>query len=166
VKGYLLSAFSANRDIFHHGGKFIISHGGGKAESVLSREGGPQTQLADDQDSTDKSVRALLNTFASKNPLVLLVDDKYALFPYDLASSRYTYVVLGHFWISHAWAEYQPASNTRGRVVRYKFAFQWCEEQGPPWWIPKTDEDNCTPPTNTRFVLQHASKVYIPQTVH
>lgn len=26
-------------------------------------------------------------------------------------------------------AEYQPAENERGRVVRYKFAFQWCEAQ-------------------------------------
>ena len=30
--------------------------------------------------------------------------------------------------------EYQPASNDRGRVVRYKFAFQWCPSQGEPWW--------------------------------
>jgi len=48
-------------------------------------------------------------------------------------------------------AEYQPADNEQGRVVRYKFAFQWCEsqvrstfdvwyilrtfEQGEPWWL-------------------------------
>jgi hypothetical protein len=49
-------------------------------------------------------------------------------------------------------AEYQPAGNQRGKVVRYKFAFQWCESQvsvandyprkgkahvaqGEPWWL-------------------------------
>lgn len=29
-------------------------------------------------------------------------------------------------------AEYQPAENERGRVIRYKFAFQWCESQVIP----------------------------------
>ena len=35
-------------------------------------------------------------------------------------------------------AEYQSASTTAGRVVRYKFAFQWCENQGQPWWWPSS----------------------------
>lgn len=25
-------------------------------------------------------------------------------------------------------------------VVRYKFAFQWCEGQGDPWWVQGTEE--------------------------
>ena len=25
-------------------------------------------------------------------------------------------------------------------VVRYKFAFQWCEGQGDPWWLSGTEE--------------------------
>jgi len=24
-------------------------------------------------------------------------------------------------------------------VVRYKFAFQWCEGQGDPWWLQGTE---------------------------
>ncbi len=24
-------------------------------------------------------------------------------------------------------------------VVRYKFAFQWCEKQGDPWWLSGTE---------------------------
>jgi hypothetical protein len=71
------------------------------------------------------------------------------------------YVVLGFYRIAHAWgnvfwspgsltasslfsfiaAESQSASNERGRVVRYKFAFQWCESQGEPWWLKKSDVD-------------------------
>ncbi|KAH7916571.1 2OG-Fe(II) oxygenase superfamily-domain-containing protein [Hygrophoropsis aurantiaca] len=137
VKGYLLSAFSASHDIFHHGGKLIISHGGGKAESTLgSRCGEKRHMSADDQQATDHSVHALLNTYESKRPLILLADDKYSLFPFDLAASGFTYVVLGLYWISHVWAERQSADNSRGHVIRYKFAFQWCEEQGFPWWIP------------------------------
>ncbi|KAH7925520.1 hypothetical protein BV22DRAFT_1033889 [Leucogyrophana mollusca] len=136
VKGYLLSAFSASRDIFHHRGKLIISHGGGKAESTYDLANGDKRHLsADDQEATDISVRALLKTYKDRRPLVLLADDKYVLFPFDLVASGCTYIVLGAYWISHAWAERQPASNERGHVVRYKFAFQWCEEQGHPWWI-------------------------------
>lgn len=55
-------------------------------------------------------------------------------------------------------AEYQMAGNDRGRVIRYKFAFRWCEGQvghhcqrtlnvtklfkrtvkGEPWWLDET----------------------------
>ncbi|KAF8844298.1 hypothetical protein BDN67DRAFT_963043 [Paxillus ammoniavirescens] len=132
VKGYLLGAYAASRDLFYHGGKLIISHGGGKSESTLGsqRPQGPQ-----DQEASDKSVRALLKTYRQCMPLVLLADDKYALFPYDLAASKYTYVVLGIYRISHAWAECQPSPDGLKRIVRWKFAFQWCGGQGDPWWM-------------------------------
>ena len=76
---------------------------------------------------------------------MLLVDDKYALFPYDLSSKGVAYAVLGFYSIVYAWgrsfssffvpmlkavlAEFHPAKNKVGRVIRYKFAFRWCEEQ-------------------------------------
>ncbi|KAH9951553.1 hypothetical protein B0H21DRAFT_716501, partial [Amylocystis lapponica] len=135
VKGYLLSAFSANRDIFEHDGRLIVSHGGGKAQGSHVEDGKSKAHEADDQLAEDKSVRALLNTYALRLPVVLLIDDKYTLFPYNLGAEGYTYVVLGFYHITHAWAEPQPASNSRGYVVRYKFAFQWCQRQGVPWWI-------------------------------
>lgn len=86
--------------------------------------------------------------------MVLLADDKYAHFPFNLTASRYTYVVLGVYWISHAWgmfrlfltvssehitAEYQSTPDGSGRVIRWKFAFQWCDEQGAPWWMTPKD---------------------------
>ncbi|KZT01739.1 uncharacterized protein LAESUDRAFT_663299 [Laetiporus sulphureus 93-53] len=139
VKGYLLSAFSSSRDVFAHNGRLIISHGGGRAKSLRRKDGTSQVQEADDQQAQDKSVRALLNTHRIGRPIALMVDDKYSLFPYDLATDRYTYVVLGFYRIAHAWAERQPENNVRGYVVRYKFAFQWCEEQGTPWWMTAHD---------------------------
>ena len=51
----------------------------------------------------DRSVSALLNNYKSGRPLVVLVDDNYALFPFDLAANGYSYVVLGLYWIAHAW---------------------------------------------------------------
>lgn len=62
-------------------------------------------QKDEDQKDSDKSVRALLKTWKDRLPIALLVDDKYALFPYDLASANYTYTVLGFYWISHAWGQ-------------------------------------------------------------
>ncbi|KAI1795659.1 hypothetical protein LXA43DRAFT_731491 [Ganoderma leucocontextum] len=136
VKGYLLSAFSASRDIFARDGRLIISHGGGKAESLHSAKGRATVQKASDQEEGDKSVRALLRTHKMGRPVALVIDDRYALFPYDLSSKPdCTYVVLGFYHIAHAWAERQPADNNLGFVIRYKFAFEWCDKQPEPWWI-------------------------------
>ncbi|EIW63566.1 uncharacterized protein TRAVEDRAFT_161894 [Trametes versicolor FP-101664 SS1] len=139
VKGYLLSAFSSGRDLFARDGRLIISHGGGKAESVHTKAGQHTVREADDQHEEDKSVRALLRTYQMKRPLVLIIDDRYALFPYDLATKGYTYVVLGFYHIAHAWAERHPARNGKGYVIRYKFAFEWCKKQPEPWWLKGPD---------------------------
>ncbi|KAH0827875.1 hypothetical protein J3R83DRAFT_3502 [Lanmaoa asiatica] len=160
VKGYLLGAYAASRDIFHHGGKLIISHGGGKSESILDPRRGPKRYQTDqDQEASDKSVRALLKTCKDRRPIALLADDKYAHFPYDLSSANYTYVVLGLYWISHAWAECQSARDGSGRVVRWKFAFQWCEGQGEPWWVPRQEitSDPPKPISNSEMCVTKGS---------
>ncbi|KAJ3749020.1 hypothetical protein DFH05DRAFT_629970 [Lentinula detonsa] len=133
TKGYLLSGFPAKRDGFFHCGKLIISHGGGKAESLQQSKGQMKLRLADDQKAEDKSVRALLTNYRQQIPLVLLVDDRYALFPYNLGGKNITYAVLGVYTITHAWAEYEITKSGE-KHVRFKFSFQWCEEQGQPWW--------------------------------
>ena len=149
--------------------KIYPPRSGGKAESIHTQRGVPKAHEAADQLEGDKSVRALLNTYEMRRPLALLVDDKYSLFPFDLATDGYTYVVLGFYRIAHAWGEYvrtniptytpfivlpaeeQPAQTASGSVVRYKFAFQWCEEQGAPWWLtPKSvPHGPCTEPGAT-----------------
>jgi hypothetical protein len=65
-----------------------------------------EIQRPADQLEDDRSVRALLNNYRSGRPLVILADSNYALFPYDLAANGYTYVVLGLYWITHAWGQY------------------------------------------------------------
>ncbi|KAF8348386.1 hypothetical protein F5887DRAFT_1280766 [Amanita rubescens] len=142
VKGYLLGGFSASRDRFEHDGRLIISHGGGKAASVHYQKGQSFRTTDGDQLAQDKSVRALLRTFKECRPIVLVIDDRYASFPFDLSAKGVSYAVLGFYTIAHAWAEYQPAQNEQGCVVRYKFAFRWCEGQGEPWW---SQEDNRAP---------------------
>lgn len=78
---------------------------GGKAQSVHSHRGQSVTLEADDQLPQDKSVQALLSNYYTRRPLVLLIDDKYAQFPYDLGSKGITYAVLGFYTIVHAWGE-------------------------------------------------------------
>lgn len=66
-------------------------------------KGETKLKLADDQKAEDKSVRALLTNYNKQIPLVLIIDDKYALFPYDLGAKDITYAVLGVYTITHAW---------------------------------------------------------------
>lgn len=108
-------------DRFEHGGRLIISHGyvifiviklfgspdnlhrGGKSESMHSIKGHISSQPASDQLAQDKSVRALLNNYKNNRPLALLIDDKYALFPYNLGARDITYAVLGFYTVEKVW---------------------------------------------------------------
>ncbi|KAJ7034402.1 hypothetical protein C8F04DRAFT_573004 [Mycena alexandri] len=151
VKGYLLSGFPAQRDCFECGGKLIVSHGGGKADSSRIQRGHVTNITADDQRLDDLSVRALMNNYRTGQPIVLLIDDKYGPFPFDLVGRNVYMAVLGFYRIIHTWAEYQPSnSNTNGRVVRYKFAFQWCEGQGEPWWLNQSNDSSVSDPAEKR----------------
>ena len=46
--------------------------------------------------------RALLESFRRKEPVVLLVDDRYKGFPYRF-EEKVAYAVLGYYWIRDAW---------------------------------------------------------------
>lgn len=63
-------------------------------------------QMADDQLAEDNSVRALLRNYYEARPLIVLIDDKYELFPYDLRAKNVTYAVLGYYIITNAWGVY------------------------------------------------------------
>jgi hypothetical protein len=41
-------------------------------------------------------------------------------------------------------------------VVRYKFAFQWCEGQGDPWWAQGTEPTSAV--TQARSILSRDSQ--------
>ena len=85
----------------------FVHRSGGKAESLRNQNGVATLHEASDQHHGDKSVRALLSTYLMKRPVALIIDDRYALFPYDLTSKKdCTYAVLGFYHIAHAWGEY------------------------------------------------------------
>ncbi|KAH8828283.1 hypothetical protein DL96DRAFT_1709566 [Flagelloscypha sp. PMI_526] len=131
AKGYLLSGFPSQRDRYENNGKLIISHGGGKAASIHKRKAR--------KSKLDVSTRPKA-TIPTGTPLALLIDNNYHHFPYHLGSSGITYAALGWYIIVAAWVvlEAETQSDAEGKV-RYKFAFQWCESQGAPWWW--IDED-------------------------
>jgi F420-dependent methylenetetrahydromethanopterin dehydrogenase len=80
---------------------------GGKNE-LSDREAGNQSE-------TDKSVRALLATHEKGIPIVLIADDNYRKFPYNLKESGIGYVVLGYYVITAAWRKLSitPAALSR-----------------------------------------------------
>jgi hypothetical protein len=114
----MLSDMTLRRDLLHHDGRLIVSHGGGKHEALrVSKESGQRmVSAASNQSSDDKSVRALLNTYKRSLPLVLLADDKYALFPLDLSADGFAYVVLGYYLIVDAWGECRAVYVLRIRI--------------------------------------------------
>ncbi|VDB95302.1 unnamed protein product [Peniophora sp. CBMAI 1063] len=139
VYGYLLGGFPSKRDAFEHGGRLIISHGGGgKPEASYNhRKRALHKHLeTGDQHLEDNSVRALMNNWKNRYPVVLLADDHYALFPYNLAAEGYVYIVLGYYWVTNVWAECDGVRENGDKIIRYKVSFQWCSNQGVPWWIP------------------------------
>ena len=60
-----------------------------------------QTVLIDDQTVHSASCNALLSSWKLKQAIVLIAGNGYNLFPYDLGNR--SYVVLGYYWITHAW---------------------------------------------------------------
>lgn len=76
---------------------------GGKAASKFVE--------ADHQTFDDHSVNALVKNWKTKEPLVLIADDKYEHFPFDLTRGPdggrgYAYVVLGYYFIRHYWGQF------------------------------------------------------------
>ncbi|KAF7317236.1 hypothetical protein HMN09_00458700 [Mycena chlorophos] len=134
AKGYLLGGFGAPRDRFLCDGKLIISHGGGKAESLCRTKGELSVKSAADQRKSDPSVAALLHNYRNGIPIVLLADDNYKRFPVSLKASGVYIAVLGYYRIVAAWAESILDNASQQRVIRWKFAFHWCENQDEPWW--------------------------------
>ena len=79
---------------------------GGKSEALHAKNRRLEIQGPTDQLEDDRSVRALLNNYRSGRPLVVIADNNYALFPFDLSANGYAYAVLGLYWIAHAWGQY------------------------------------------------------------
>ncbi|KEP53406.1 2OG-Fe(II) oxygenase family protein [Rhizoctonia solani 123E] len=160
--GYLLAGFPSPRDAWCHGGKLIISHGGGK--NIMDEGESDPTkakhQLGDDQLESDKSVRALLTSYRMFRPIVILAEADYEhLQKFNLKqgyAEGASYYVLGHYAIVAAWAEHEEVM-TQGFIhTRWKFAFQYIEgNQDPPWWLQAPGLHTTAPePPNREGVTQ------------
>ncbi|CAE6482338.1 unnamed protein product [Rhizoctonia solani] len=160
--GYLLAGFPSPRDAWCHGGKLIISHGGGK--NIMDEGESDPTkakhQLGDDQLESDKSVRALLTSYRMFRPIVILAEADYEhLQKFNLKqgyAEGASYYVLGHYAIVAAWAEHEEVMPQGFIHTRWKFAFQYIEgNQSPPWWLqaPGLDTTALEPP-NRKEVTQ------------
>ena len=70
---------------------------------MLQQKGQTLKTAEDDQLAQDRSVRALLRTYKECRPIVLVIDERYALFPFDLSAKGVSYAILGFYTIAHAW---------------------------------------------------------------
>ena len=61
--------------------------------------------LVEDQEAESPSCSALLDSWKSKQPIVMIAGDGYALFPYIMPSECH-YVILGYYFIAHAWGKF------------------------------------------------------------
>jgi hypothetical protein len=164
----------------------LIFFSGGKNEATHKTGGKLHSESAADQKSEDASVRALLANYRAKKPLALVIDDKYTLFPYSLIKKGVTYAILGFYTITAAWAERQPekVSEGSGSIVRFKFAFRWCDGQvnslalsvawsltnlqGDPWWcqnsLPPLYQPTLNEPSSDIVSLSFPSTSSLVQT--
>ncbi|KAF9519255.1 hypothetical protein BS47DRAFT_1288639, partial [Hydnum rufescens UP504] len=139
--GYLLDGYPTDRDCCTEGGEVIISHGGGSMGSEKN-EHGVVTAMKSDHNAAERSVKALLNAFKEKNPVAVLIGDRYRGFPFRLQTENqeYRFIVLGWYAITHAWGAVQYSSGLQHPEIiataatRYMFRFQWLNTQGMPWW--------------------------------
>lgn len=111
-----------------------------------------------DQSRYDSSTRNLIQAKKTGTPIVLLVGEGYRWWPLQMKQdpaskdgvvSRARYAVLGWYLVRDFWEEYEPGEIQKGLIVdnfedtstqtplfvRCKFAFEWIEAQGTPWWI-------------------------------
>jgi hypothetical protein len=85
-------------------------------------------------------------------PVVLIVGSNYRWWPLRMVKDRGPkrsggtaekqdrgqYAVLGWYLVRDAWEELEPGNPSNNQVpllVRFKFAFEWIEAQGTPWWV-------------------------------
>ncbi|KZV94767.1 hypothetical protein EXIGLDRAFT_498647 [Exidia glandulosa HHB12029] len=141
--GYLLGGHAAPRDAFLHDGKVIISHGGGgtAVKAVVDQatnETVKKRVLVQDQTVSKSGIhaRVLRKALDIGQPLLVLADSKYALFPHTL-KEEVGYYVLGWYCVKDMWAEAEKSGSGNEAHTRVKVCLQWIETQGEPWWIPQ-----------------------------
>jgi hypothetical protein len=73
-------------------------------------EHGVVTAMKSDHNAAERSVKALLNAFKEKNPVAVLIGDRYRGFPFRLQTENqeYRFIVLGWYAITHAWGTCIP----------------------------------------------------------
>ncbi|GAA5976239.1 hypothetical protein JCM10908_005427 [Rhodotorula pacifica] len=159
--GYLLDGFGTANDVCAENGKVIISHGGGCSEVIdVPRAPGsseePQRifRLKASQTRDNVRMRALFNCKNTQTPVILLAGTQWPFFPRlkdlgknDEGDATVRYAVLGHYLVTHIWAEgetidqpTQPIASSSAKpagpdfFVRFKVRFEWVPSQGKPWF--------------------------------
>ncbi|CAO1638256.1 unnamed protein product [Sympodiomycopsis kandeliae] len=157
---YLLGGHGSERDAWAHGGRVIVSHGGGHAAAPSSSKvkkevdpdlpqptGSTHLRLTSSQSRKDPRVAALIQSYATGTPCILILGENYPLSDFQLNCG---FACLGWYIISACWAEKEQDD-----MVRWKVRFQWLEQQGAPWWSDGEGSSNPSRPLwNPRLRLE------------
>lgn len=114
-----------------------FSHSGGHAASSSSPSSGHHLTLSSSQSRRDPRVSALLQSYETGTPCILILAENYPLTDFNLNCG---FAVLGWYAITACWAEEEEEG-----MVRWKVRFQWLEKQGPPWWVDNEQQSTRVP---------------------
>jgi hypothetical protein len=116
-------------------------------------------------------IEALCAAQRLRSPLAIAVAEDYSATPFKVPRE---FIVLGWFWVIDAWVsqtfsqgdavteeQVEPATDDRAvskqvttvvspPKVQWKFRFEWCEPQSPPWW-PSRHEPAHIPTPSLRW---------------
>ncbi|KAG8844727.1 hypothetical protein FRB91_002373 [Serendipita sp. 411] len=109
--------------------------------------------------STNRAVKSLLQARDDLVPVALIVGRDYRWWPLQMdfacsiapdtiqdSDDKARYAILGWYMVRDAWPELEPGKPTgpdgerTPLFIRWKFAFEWIEAQGTPWWIQTLDK--------------------------
>ncbi|KAG8755094.1 hypothetical protein FRC14_004366 [Serendipita sp. 396] len=116
--------------------------------------------------STNRAVKSLLQARDDLVPVALIVGRDYRWWPLQMdfacsiapdtiqdSDDKARYAILGWYMVRDAWPELEPGKPTgqdgerTPLFIRWKFAFEWIEAQGTPWWIQTLDKAVATSET-------------------
>jgi hypothetical protein len=115
------------------------------------------------QSENDRGVKVLIAAHRGNVPVAIIVGERYRWWPLQMkrfcntpvtgakkgeAAESGKYAVLGWYRVRDVWEELVPLNRSIEHpsetipFSRFRFAFEWVEAQGKPWWIANLETAN------------------------
>jgi hypothetical protein len=121
------------------------------------------TSTSHNQSENDRGVKVLIAAHRGNIPVAIIVGERYRWWPLQMkrfcntpvtgakkgeAAESGKYAVLGWYRVRDVWEELVPLNRSIEHpsetilCSRFRFAFEWVEAQGKPWWIADLETAN------------------------